>query len=143
VHSKAYGPLVALTVSNLAEQEGLTADTVRYYERRGLLPPPARTPAGYRQYDDDATRRLRFIKGAQRVGLRLREIGELLTAMDEGQCPCPETESLLRQRMAEMDAEIVRLVELRRELARLVNEAPDCPQIVGDWWCEQAFVERG
>jgi DNA-binding transcriptional MerR regulator len=68
VHSKAYGPLVALTVSNLAEQAGLTADTVRYYERRGLLPPPARTPAGYRQYDDDATRRLRFIKGAQRVG---------------------------------------------------------------------------
>jgi DNA-binding transcriptional MerR regulator len=134
---------VALTVSHLAERAGLTADTVRYYERLGLLSPPARTAAGYRQYDEDAARRLRFIKGAQRVGLRLREIGELLTAMDEGQCPCPETETLLRQRMAEIDAEMVRLAEMRGELARLVNEAPGCPQVVGDWWCEREFVERG
>jgi DNA-binding transcriptional MerR regulator len=134
---------VALTVSHLAEQAGLSPDTVRYYERLGLLPRPARTPAGYRQYDGDAARRLRFIKGAQRVGLRLREIGELLSAMDEGECPCPETETLLRQRMAEVDAEIARLVELRGELARLVTEAPECPQVAGDWWCERAFVERG
>ena len=143
VHSKAYRPLVALTVSHLAEQAGLSADTVRYYERLGLLPQPARTPAGYRQYDEAATRRLRFIRGAQRVGLRLREIGELLSAMDEGECPCPETETLLRQRMAEIDAEMVRLAEVRAELARLVTEAPECPQLPGEWWCEQAFVERG
>ena len=134
---------MALTVSHLAERAGLSADTVRYYERLGLLRPPARTPAGYRQYDESAARRLRFIKGAQRVGLRLREIGELLGAMDEGECPCPETEALLRQRMAEVDSEIARLVELRGQLARLVIEAPACPQVAGDWWCERAFVERG
>ena len=132
---------MALTVSGLAEQAGISADTVRYYERLGLLPPPARTPAGYRQYDESAARRLRFIKGAQRVGLRLREAGELLSAMDEGECPC--TETFLRQRMAEVDAEMVRLAEVRAELARLVAEAPGCPQVVGDWWCERAFVERG
>ena len=77
------------------------------------------------------------------MGLRLREIGELLAAMDEGQCPCPETETLLRQRMAEIDAEMARLAEVRGELARLVDEAPGCPQVVGDWWCERAFVGRG
>jgi DNA-binding transcriptional MerR regulator len=133
---------VALTVSHLAEQAGLSADTVRYYERLGLLPPPARTPAGYRQYDEDAARRLRFIKGAQRVGLRLREIGELVSAMDEGECPCPETETLLRQRMAEIDAEMVRLAEVRGELARLVDEAPGC-RVPAELWCEREFVERG
>jgi DNA-binding transcriptional MerR regulator len=116
---------------------------VRYFERLGLLPPPARTPAGYRQYDEVAARRLRFIKGAQGVGLRLREIGESLAAMDERQCPCPETETLLRHRMAQADAEISRLVELRGESARLVTEAPACPQIIDERWCEQAFVERG
>ena len=66
---------MALTVSGLAEQAGISADTVRYYERLGLLPPPARTPAGYRQYDESAARRLRFIKGAQRVGLRCGRSG--------------------------------------------------------------------
>jgi DNA-binding transcriptional MerR regulator len=66
---------MALTVSVLAGQVGLSADTVRYYERVGLLPEPARSAAGYRLYDPTAIDRLRLIKGAQRAGLRLREIG--------------------------------------------------------------------
>jgi DNA-binding transcriptional MerR regulator len=69
---------MALTVSALADQAGLSADTVRYYERVGLLPEPARSAAGYRLYDQAAVGRLRLIKGAQRAGLRLRDIGELL-----------------------------------------------------------------
>jgi DNA-binding transcriptional MerR regulator len=133
---------VALTVSNLAEQAGLTADTVRYYDRLGLLPQPARSDAGYRLFEEGTARRLRFIKGAQRVGLRLREISELLRAMDEGECPCPETEALLRQRMAEIDAEVARLAEVRAELARLVDNAPGC-RVPGELWCEREFVERG
>jgi len=135
--------VVALTVSHIAERAGLSADTVRYYERLGLLPHPARNEAGYRLFDEGTARRLRFIKGAQRVGLRLREIGELLQAMDEGRCPCPETEALLRQRMAEIDAETARLAEVRAELAHLVDEAPSCSQVPGDLWCEREFVERG
>src|SRR4029453_262512 len=58
-----------------------------YYERVGLLPPPARSAAGYRLYDQDAVARLRLIKGAQGAGLRLREIGELLQVADQGLCP--------------------------------------------------------
>jgi DNA-binding transcriptional MerR regulator len=135
--------LVTLTVSGLAERVGLTADTVRYYDRLGLLPKPPRSDAGYRLFDEGTARRLRFIKGAQRVGLRLREISELLRAMDEGECPCPETEALLRQRMAEIDAEMAGLAEVRAELAHLVDEAPSCSQVPGDLWCEREFVERG
>src|SRR6266542_67290 len=97
-----------LTVSALAGQVGLTPDAVRYYERLGLLPPPARSRAGYRLYDQATVDRLRLIKGAQRVGLRLREIGELLEVVDGGQCPCGHTEMLLSQRLAEVDAELIR-----------------------------------
>lgn len=62
--------------------------------------------------------------------------------MDEGDCPCPETETLLRRRMAEIDAEMVGLAEVRAELARLVDEAPGC-RVPGELWCEREFVERG
>jgi DNA-binding transcriptional MerR regulator len=71
---------MTLTVSALADQAGLSADTVRYYERVGLLPKPARSAAGYRLYDQDAVGRLRLIKGAQRAGLRLVALLVLLAA---------------------------------------------------------------
>jgi DNA-binding transcriptional MerR regulator len=124
---------MALTVSALADQAGLSADTIRYYERVGLLP-------GYRLYDEAAVGRLRLIKGAQRAGLRLREIGELLQVADRGQCPCGHTETLLRERLAEVRAELTRLRALETELTRLLKQHPDptCPETVtaaADWWC--------
>jgi DNA-binding transcriptional MerR regulator len=119
---------MALTISALADQAGLSPDTVRYYERVGLLPPPARSAAGYRLYDQDAVACLRLIKGAQRAGLRLREIGELLQVADQGLCPCGHTETLLRERLAEVRAELDRLRGLEAEPARLLpdrlNRAP-------------------
>jgi DNA-binding transcriptional MerR regulator len=132
---------MALTVAALADQAGLSADTVRYYERVGLLPPPARSAAGYRLYDEATVGRLRLIKGAQRAGLRLREIGELLQVADRGQCPCGHTETLLRQRLAEVRAELDRLRALETDLVRLLEHYPDpgCPETVtaaADWWCD-------
>jgi DNA-binding transcriptional MerR regulator len=110
-----------LTVSNVASQVGLSADTVRYYERIGLLPSPSRTPSGYRLYDESATERLRFIKGAQRFGLRLDEIRELLDIRDRGMCPCGHTQDLLTKRIGEVDRELARLNALRSELTRMVE----------------------
>ena len=75
-----------LRVGELAEAVGATSDTIRYYERAGLLPPPRRTPAGYRTYDVLAVDRLRFIQGAQRLGLRLADIRDLLSVRDTGSC---------------------------------------------------------
>ena len=132
-----------LTVSTLAKQVGLRPDTIRYYERAGLLPPPTRTRAGYRQYEEATVDRLRLIKGAQRLGLRLREIADLLAMRDRGACPCGHTASLVRRRLAEIDTEITRLVELRGELARV---AADCagdagPAPDGAWPCELQFID--
>src|SRR4051812_43447304 len=76
------------TVAELAAAVGVPPDTVRYYERAGLLPPPRRTPAGYRSYDDGAVDRMRFIQGAQRLGLRLADVRSLLEIRDTGRCPC-------------------------------------------------------
>jgi DNA-binding transcriptional MerR regulator len=133
---------MALTVSTLAKQAGLSGDTVRYYERVGLLPPPARSPAGYRLYDQDAVARLRLIRGAQRAGLRLREIGELLQVADQGLCPCGHTETLLRERLAEVRGELDRLRGLEAELSRLLepHPTPACPEpqpvaAAAAWWC--------
>jgi DNA-binding transcriptional MerR regulator len=135
-----------LTVSGLAARVGVSPDAVRYYERLGLLAPPERSAAGYRRYDQGAVERLRFVKGAQRVGLRLREIAELLEVVDRGQCPCGHTEMLLRERLAEVDAELARLAVLRGELARLLAQAPGdacTAQTAEGWWCVQAFSNEG
>jgi DNA-binding transcriptional MerR regulator len=137
---------MALTVSALADQAGLSADTVRYYERVGLLPAPARSAAGYRLYDQAAVGRLRLIKGAQRAGLRLREIGELLEVADRGQCPCGHTEALLRKRLAEVQAELDRLRTLERDLLRLLDRRAGtaCPETVtaaAAWWCSTTCTD--
>jgi DNA-binding transcriptional MerR regulator len=100
------------------------------------VPRPPRSAAGYRRYDKGAVHRLRFVRGAQRVGLRLREIGELLEVMDRGQCPCGHTEALLRERLAEVDAQLARLAALRgtRPVARGASRAglhgQYCPGVV-------------
>ena len=125
---------MALTVSKLANQVGLSPDAIRYYERIGMLPHPERTPAGYRLYDEDAVERVRFVKGVQRLGLRLSEIRELLDIRDRGLCPCGHTEDLLRRRIGELDEEIERLGSLRAELVRMVEDrsSDGAAQCVGE-----------
>jgi DNA-binding transcriptional MerR regulator len=131
----------ALTVSKLAEHVGMTPDALRYYERTGLLPKPKRTASGYRLYDEETADRLRFIKGAQRLGLRLREIRELLEVLDRGLCPCGHTEATLRQRVREIDEEIVRLSDVKRQLVLLVERFPAeaCEGEAG-WPCQEEFI---
>ncbi|MDQ4089262.1 MAG: heavy metal-responsive transcriptional regulator [Actinomycetota bacterium] len=126
-----------LRVAELASVVGVSPDTVRYYERAGLLPPPDRTAAGYRSYDADAVDRLRFIQGAQRLGLHLADIRDLLAVRDTGTCPCEPAEDLLRRRLAEVDAQIARLVTLRAEMAAMVDALPtaDCPPPTPGTWC--------
>jgi DNA-binding transcriptional MerR regulator len=136
----------SLTVSTLADRVGLSADAVRYYERLGLLPAPRRSAAGYRLYDEAAVERLRFVKGAQRVGLRLREIRELLEVIDLGRCPCGHTQTLLAQRLVEVDAQLARLAALRAELARLLDQGPTdacAATTASEWWCVQEFTQGG
>jgi DNA-binding transcriptional MerR regulator len=127
-----------MRVAELAAAAGVAPDTVRYYERSGLLAPPPRTSGGYRAFPASAVDRLRFIQGCQRLGLRLKEIGELLSIRDSGECPCEPAEVLLRKRIAEIDAETARLAALRADLVRMADSLPDdspCEDPVPGTWC--------
>src|SRR4051794_41528072 len=126
-----------LRVGELADAVGVRADTIRYYERAGLLPPPGRTASGYRAYDAGAVDRLRFIQGAQRLGLRLSDIRDLLAVRDTGTCPCEPAGELLRRRLGEGEAEIGRLLALRAEMGAMAEAlpAPDCPPPSPGTWC--------
>jgi DNA-binding transcriptional MerR regulator len=145
VHSQVYHAYMSMTVSELAGQAGLPPDTVRYYLKIGLLPAPERTPAGYRLLDESLVDRLRFIKGAQGVGLRLREIAELLEIMDKGNCPCGHTEMLLQQRLAEVKQEIAKMAHLKGTLTKMLDQYPasQCFFLNDKWPCEQEFIQAG
>jgi DNA-binding transcriptional MerR regulator len=123
---------------------GVTADTIRYYEKAGLLSPPERSRSGYRLYDERTVDRLRFIRGVQRFGLRLREVRELLEIMDRGLCPCGHTEALVRRRMNEIDDQIAKLTEAKDRLRVLAEEVQSVraqdPK-PGRWPCQRQFLE--
>jgi DNA-binding transcriptional MerR regulator len=137
---------MTFTVAQLADRTDLSAHTVRYYERAGLLPAPPRSVSGYRIYDEHLVDRLRFIKGAQRTGLKLRQIRELLEISDRGACPCGHTDALLHERIAEIDREITELKDVRRQLIVLRERLPALegePEPSTSWPCEKAFIEVG
>jgi DNA-binding transcriptional MerR regulator len=125
------------TVSQLADAVGSSADTLRYYERIGLLPEPPRTPGGYRVYDDAARDRLAFIRGAQRLGLTLADVRDLLAVRDTGECPCEPAEEHVARRLAEVDAELGRLTALRDQLRSMLDGivAGACPPPDPGTWC--------
>lgn len=121
----------------------MSPDAVRFYEREGLLPPPPRSPSGYREYDESTAHRIHFIKGAQGIGLRLAEIRELLEIQDRGACPCGHTMALVERRLNEIDAEMKRLSDLRAELSAMAKL--ECPASDDSpfWACEAEFIRKG
>ena len=131
---QATGPL---SVGQLAARAGVRPDTIRYYERAGLLPRPRRTGGDHRRYGAADLDRLLFIRGAQRLGLRLAEIRDLLAVRDTGTCPCGPAETVLREHVSEIDREIARLTALRAELAGMlaIMPGPACPDPAPGTWC--------
>jgi DNA-binding transcriptional MerR regulator len=126
---------MARTISAQAATLGLTADTLRYYERLGLLPAPPRTAAGYRVYDEDMAARLQFICDAKRMGLRLADIKELLDIRDRGQCPCGHTQDLVERRIDAVEAEMRQLSAVRTQLLVLKKRNEQCSDAaVGSWY---------
>jgi DNA-binding transcriptional MerR regulator len=126
-----------LTVGQLASRVGVRTDTIRFYERESLLPPPQRTGGEHRRYGEADLDRLLFIRGAQRLGLRLTEIRDLLAVRDTGSCPCEPAADLLRRHVTEIEHEIGRLTALRAELLAMLAAMPGpcCPDPLPGTWC--------
>ena len=133
-----------MSVGQFAARAGVRKDTVRYYERTGLLPRPRRTDGDHRRYGPADLDRLLFIRGAQRLGLRLAEIRDLLAVRDTGVCPCEPAEVLLRGHVAEIDREIRRLTALRAQLTGMLTAmpGPGCPDPAPGTWCAPALGDR-
>jgi MerR family transcriptional regulator, mercuric resistance operon regulatory protein len=122
--------------SEVARQADVNSQTLRYYERRGLLPEPERSPAGYRTYTADAVRLVRFVKRAQSLGFTLDDVEELLHLAGGGPASCVDAKAMARNRITDLDQRITELVGMRDALSRLVDtcERPrrkrDCPLLV-------------
>lgn len=99
----------------------MNPQTLRYYERRGLLPEPARSPSGYRAYGPQAVLIVRFIKRAQDLGFALQDVESLLELAQGGPAGCEATLDLATGKIADLDARIADLQGMRAALARLVD----------------------
>jgi len=122
--------LKPLTIGRLAKQADVGVDTVRFYERRGLLPKPDRTPAGYRIYSGNTVVRLRFIRRAKSLGFSLDEIKTLLHLQDSGG-PKSTVKELTSRKLAQIDAKVEDLTRIREVLAQLARECSGSGDIAG------------
>lgn len=108
-------------IGEVAAQAGVSVDTVRYYERRRLLPRASRTRSGFRVFTSETVERIRFIKQAQDIGLSLNEISELLSS--EGSADeCRRVSNLLRKKLSELDERLKLMRDFRRTLAHYLAE---------------------
>lgn len=108
-----------MRIGELAQHTGTTAKTLRFYEDQGLLPEPGRTGSGYRDYPPQAADRVRFIRDAQKAGLALRQIGQILDIRDGGQAPCAHVGQLIEHRIAEVEQRLAELRQTRTHLREL------------------------
>jgi MerR family mercuric resistance operon transcriptional regulator len=109
-----------LTIARLAREIGVHVETIRFYHRRGLLPEPARSPGGIRQYGQQDLARVRFIKSAQRMGFTLEEITQLLRLEDGAHCQ--EAREIALHKLAQVQARLRDLTQVERVLRALVEE---------------------
>ena len=113
-----------MKIGELARAAGVPIDTVRYYERQGLLPLPARTASGYRQYGHDAAARLRFVRRAKALGFTLEEIRELLGLSARREADMAGMKAAAMQKLADIDDKLAELQRMRAGLDSLIASCP-------------------
>ena len=106
----------------LARRTGLSTDTLRHYERLGLLPVPQRTPGNYREYPVASQQRVDLIQRALAVGFSLGELKTILAVRDRGETPCRQVRALMGLKVRELDKQIKNLASFRAELKRLSSQ---------------------
>jgi MerR family mercuric resistance operon transcriptional regulator len=122
-----------LTIGQVAKQTRVTVETVRFYEKQGLIGTPQRSDAGYRQYPEDTVKRVRFIQNAKDVGFTLKDIAELLALRREPGTSCTDIKLRATRKMEEVDRKIQDLDHIRDALAGLImtcsgsGAASQCP----------------
>jgi Hg(II)-responsive transcriptional regulator len=109
------------SIGRLARRAGVGIETVRFYERTGLLEEPVRRASGYRQYSEEAVKQIRFIKRAQQLGFSLKEIAELLTLRVDAETSCEQAKEHASAKLAEVEQKIVELQLMRQALLHVAS----------------------
>ena len=109
-----------ISIGRLSRQTAVNVETIRYYEKIGLLPEPVRSAAGYRQYDENHLRRLRFIRRGRDLGFSIEAIRALLRLAEHPEQPCADADRLASEHLAMVERKIDELGRLRAELRKMV-----------------------
>lgn len=120
---------MSVSIGQLAKNTDMGVETIRFYERRGLMPEPPRAPSGYRRYPLDAADRLHFIRRAKRLGFTLDEIGTLLSLQDGGERT--QVKALAQAKLAQIEARIDDLKRMRKTLADLETQCSGRGPVAG------------
>jgi MerR family mercuric resistance operon transcriptional regulator len=112
----------ALTIGQLAKHAGVGVETIRFYEREGLLTKPARRSSGYRQYPSEAVKRVQFIRRAKDLGFTLKEIQELLDLRVDPDCGCADVRDQARAKIRDIEGRIASLETMKTALERLARK---------------------
>lgn len=123
---------MSLGIGSLSKQTGCNIETIRYYEREGLLPNPPRTGGGHRMYDDEHLKRLTFIRRSRELGFTLEAVRDLLRMVDGEHYTCAEVKSLTLNHLKDVRGKLSDLKKLEKVLKQLADrctgdEAPKCP----------------
>lgn len=118
--------MTGLKIGEVADRGGVNLETIRYYEREGLLPKPPRLPSGYRMFPESAVSRVRFIKRAQELGFSLAEIKELLSIQIDPNKECADVKRLAKAKVADIEEKIRTLESMKRVLSGLAEACPGC-----------------
>lgn len=118
-----------LTIGHLAREAGVNLETVRYYERQGLLAKPPRSASGYRLFPSDAARRLRFIRRAQQLGFSLKEIRELLSLRVSRRTTSAAIRTRAEAKIADIEAKIKSLESMKKTLRKLTRVCDGCSPV--------------
>lgn len=111
-----------VTIGDLGKLTETKIETIRYYERIGLLPLPARTSGNYRVYSKEQIGRLSFVRRARDLGFKIEEVRELLSLSDQKDRSCEAVDRIARQHLADVDCKIADLMALRRELDSIIGQ---------------------
>ena len=122
-----------MSIGQVAKQAGISVETIRYYEKQGLLDKPERKESGYRQYSCEIIVRLSFILQAKELGFSLKEIGELLSLKSGVNAACGDVKKMALEKLCEIENKMKMLQRMRKSLKKLIDVCPgkapinDCP----------------
>ncbi|NOX32415.1 MAG: Hg(II)-responsive transcriptional regulator [Deltaproteobacteria bacterium] len=122
-----------LSIGELAKKVNVNKETIRYYERKGLIPEPPRNDSGYRQYSEIEVKRIEFIKRTQSLGFSLKEIKDLLMLKVEPQTTCKDIQEIVKLKISDIDHKITDLMLIKKTLNKLAGRctgqgpASECP----------------